>query len=75
MTGRAVRSVWVGAPALLTALLVATVGVLALFVGLAGGQPASAATATYTYDTTAYVYGAPALLSTPNIAPTDARGS
>jgi len=57
VTGRAVRRIWVGAPALLTTLLVATVGVLALVVGLVGAQPASAATATYPYDTTAYAWG------------------
>lgn len=75
MTGRAVRSVWVGAPALLTALLIATVGALALVVGVAGVVPALAATATYTYDTATYAYDGTALLSSPNTGAADARGS
>lgn len=75
MTGRAVRRIWVGAPALLTTLLVATVGVLALVVGLVGAQPASAATATYPYDITAYAYDAPARLSPPHSVAAGARGS
>lgn len=75
MTGRAVRTVWVGARALLTALLVATVGVLALFVGVAGVVPASAATATYTYDTAAYAYDGPARLASPATVASCALGS
>lgn len=51
------------------------VGVLALFVGVAGVVPASAATATYTYDTAAYAYDGPARLASPEAVARDARGS
>jgi len=42
---------------------------------LAGAAPALAATSTYAYDTAAYTYDAPALLSSPDTAATNARGS
>lgn len=42
---------------------------------LAGAAPALAATSTYAYDTAAYTYGTAALLSSPDTAATDARGS
>lgn len=49
----------VGAPAWITALLVAMVGVLASTLCVVGAVPALAATSTYTYD-------APAMLSSPD---------
>jgi len=53
--------------------LLAAVFVLAF--GLLGASPASAATTTYAYDSVAYAYDAPALLSPPDTVATDARSS
>lgn len=72
MTG---RRVWAGGPALLAAVLIATVGVLAQVAGMAGAVSASAAATTYAYDSVAYVYDAPARLSSQSAAASYVRGS
>ena len=74
MTGRA-RRVSAGGPALVAAVLIATLGVLAQVVGIAGAVSAWAAATTYAYDTAAYTYDAPALLSSPDTAKLSVRGS
>lgn len=53
----------------------AAVAVLALLLGPFAASPAAAAPSVSTYDTAAYTYDGPALLSSPGTAPKDARGS